>query len=778
MSFFDDFLDKLEKLEKTMRNGGLGGTGSIKIRNAVLPSRTILPKPGHNSFSSKIKIPSATNQSKKDPLRSAQQIKNKDIKDIKMKEAQENIAEINKSRIDRLEKALSEKEARKVPVPYESTPYRSELGPHWAGEEQSFNLDEPAYRESRPAAAPKTTSASESASEKTTQQLLAERKQKNKNIYAKQKQLEQQGRPKEEEYEQIDLDIPSAEKMNIRQASLDQQKNIEKDWEAKSKKKIEENDARYEEKQKAEAQKPSQLMTEEKLKALEEKNKKERESGMVGPPGAKLHISEVPWYEKAKKLHEKYPDMHPNPDARVFEQWLVQETKRQKLAADNVSRVYDHLDDSDQEKFVDHLKNKKRLKADDLEQMRSRGAANRRKKEQEQSEQSAAESAKNAPSILTEKEAEYQKDLAEAMADPDFKAGSALTNQEDFKEKNRDFAAEGPSAPIRTDRQISLDNQKQATDNALIQRQEKASRREKRLGDYIRSMLGEKGANLTPAQINNIAGHIFPKAHEMHAGRDEHVMNDEDLTHNFNHHRATLPQMRDTLIKLADVAPAHFKKSALDDKLEKLEKRCWKGYKPTPGKKAYSDGSCQPISKAEDESSQPKVNIMQSIVHHAKNDKKTGIPLIDNMIADAKGQSRIATSSEKAAAGIPEKPELFEPESQQFPEDQLVNQIKDHIASGKSTGIPLIDNMIADATDQKRMVSPAELAELRDNLKIRQQNDAKVIPLARPEPLAASEKDCDCKGCDCDKKQKEKIDPKALRKTLRDIRKSLGKNDE
>lgn len=24
--------------------------------------------------------------------------------------------------------------------------------------------------------------------------------------------------------------------------------------------------------------------------------------------------------------------------------------------------------------------------------------------------------------------------------------------------------------------------------------------------------------------------------------------------------------------------------------------RCWKGYKPTPGKKAYSEGSCQKSS--------------------------------------------------------------------------------------------------------------------------------------------------------------------------------------
>jgi len=29
----------------------------------------------------------------------------------------------------------------------------------------------------------------------------------------------------------------------------------------------------------------------------------------------------------------------------------------------------------------------------------------------------------------------------------------------------------------------------------------------------------------------------------------------------------------------------------------KLEERCWKGYEPTPGKKAYADGSCRPVKR-------------------------------------------------------------------------------------------------------------------------------------------------------------------------------------
>lgn len=34
--------------------------------------------------------------------------------------------------------------------------------------------------------------------------------------------------------------------------------------------------------------------------------------------------------------------------------------------------------------------------------------------------------------------------------------------------------------------------------------------------------------------------------------------------------------------------------------LSKLEKRCWEGYKPVPGKKPYSKGSCEPVGKSQD----------------------------------------------------------------------------------------------------------------------------------------------------------------------------------
>lgn len=76
-----------EALEKAMKQGGIGGAGSVKA-GAVLPSINKLPKPGNNSNASKMGMPGIGQPSKKNPLKSAEQTQNKDIKDIKMKEAQ------------------------------------------------------------------------------------------------------------------------------------------------------------------------------------------------------------------------------------------------------------------------------------------------------------------------------------------------------------------------------------------------------------------------------------------------------------------------------------------------------------------------------------------------------------------------------------------------------------------------------------------------------------------------------------------------------------------
>jgi len=79
-------LTELKELIKGMSNAGLGGAGSVKA-GAVLPSINKLPKPGNNSVAGKVGIPGVGQGSKTNPVKSAEQTHNKDIKDIKMKEA-------------------------------------------------------------------------------------------------------------------------------------------------------------------------------------------------------------------------------------------------------------------------------------------------------------------------------------------------------------------------------------------------------------------------------------------------------------------------------------------------------------------------------------------------------------------------------------------------------------------------------------------------------------------------------------------------------------------
>ena len=83
-SLKDKLLKLKEVLSKGMQNAGIGGKGSVKS-GAVLPSISKLPKPGNNSATPSIGI---SQPSKKDPMKQAEQTQNKDIKDIKMKEAQ------------------------------------------------------------------------------------------------------------------------------------------------------------------------------------------------------------------------------------------------------------------------------------------------------------------------------------------------------------------------------------------------------------------------------------------------------------------------------------------------------------------------------------------------------------------------------------------------------------------------------------------------------------------------------------------------------------------
>ena len=76
-----------KSLKKGMNNSGLGGAGSIKS-GASLPFREKPIKTNNNSLASKVKIPGISQKSKKNPVNVAEQTHNKDIKDIKMKEAQ------------------------------------------------------------------------------------------------------------------------------------------------------------------------------------------------------------------------------------------------------------------------------------------------------------------------------------------------------------------------------------------------------------------------------------------------------------------------------------------------------------------------------------------------------------------------------------------------------------------------------------------------------------------------------------------------------------------
>jgi hypothetical protein len=48
-----------------------------------------------------------------------------------------------------------------------------------------------------------------------------------------------------------------------------------------------------------------------------------------------------------------------------------------------------------------------------------------------------------------------------------------------------------------------------------------------------------------------------------------------------------------------------------------MEKRCWEGYEPTPGKKPYDEGSCQPVKKDEAD------NTEVSIAPEGSNNRKT-----------------------------------------------------------------------------------------------------------------------------------------------------------
>ena len=65
-----------------------------------------------------------------------------------------------------------------------------------------------------------------------------------------------------------------------------------------------------------------------------------------------------------------------------------------------------------------------------------------------------------------------------------------------------------------------------------------------------------------------------------------------------------------------------FGKSSKDQESENMKKkdRCWEGYEPTPGKKAYSQGSCKPIKKQDPKVEEMKIDLKKPV-------KKSEVPL-------------------------------------------------------------------------------------------------------------------------------------------------------
>lgn len=93
----DKLLKLKETLEKGMKNGGIGGPGSVKA-GAALPS---IPQPkASGSTNSSTPSVGQAPQSKKNPIKQAQQVQNPDVKDRKMQEAQ---SAMNVSKQDYLE---------------------------------------------------------------------------------------------------------------------------------------------------------------------------------------------------------------------------------------------------------------------------------------------------------------------------------------------------------------------------------------------------------------------------------------------------------------------------------------------------------------------------------------------------------------------------------------------------------------------------------------------------------------------------------------------------
>lgn len=81
----------------------------------------------------------------------------------------------------------------------------------------------------------------------------------------------------------------------------------------------------------------------------------------------------------------------------------------------------------------------------------------------------------------------------------------------------------------------------------------------------------------------------------------------------------------------------------------KQAERCWKGYKPVPGKKAYSKGSCAPIEKkaAKEKTQAELIKLMLRVKHRreAAAAKPKSKPGMTKKAGDALGFGRSISAS-------------------------------------------------------------------------------------------------------------------------------------
>lgn len=76
--------------------------------------------------------------------------------------------------------------------------------------------------------------------------------------------------------------------------------------------------------------------------------------------------------------------------------------------------------------------------------------------------------------------------------------------------------------------------------------------------------------------------------------------------------------------ELADYLHSQKMGKSADSEEKKMDKRCWEGYEPTPGKKPYSKGSCRPVKKAEGETAQTEQESLEKFNLKSKHKSKKG----------------------------------------------------------------------------------------------------------------------------------------------------------